>query len=169
MQKTIESDGEKWFISSYVLYLNIPNATLSPSPWRGSSGLRVDVVPPACVTCSRCRNRLLPLLGFVSIVTRSDPNTNVAKPEWTDAGHLTLGGLFAPVRQPKYLPVIVDDTPGFIALNGFDGEAGLCGGRGDGIAKLRGENWAIYLGHCRLNSVSYNTTALICKRSKMEE
>jgi len=39
---------------------------------------------------------------------------------------LTLGGLFAPVRQPKYLPVIVDDTPGFNALNGFDGEAGLC-------------------------------------------
>lgn len=96
-------------------------------------------------------------------------NTNVAKLEWTNAGHLTLGGLFAPVRQPKYLPVIVDDTLGFIALNGFDGEAGLCGGRGDGIAKLRGENWAIYLGHCRLNSVSYNTTALICKRSKMEE
>lgn len=100
---------------------------------------------------------------------RSHLNTNVAKLEWTNAGHLTLGGLFAPVRQPKYLPVIVDDTPGFIALNGFDGEAGLCGGRGDGIAKLRGENWAIYLGHCRLNSVSYNTTALICKRSKMEE
>lgn len=99
----------------------------------------------------------------------SHGNTNVAKLEWTNAGHLTLGGLFAPVRQPKYLPVIVDDTLGFIALNGFDGEAGLCGGRGDGIAKLRGENWAIYLGHCRLNSVSYNTTALICKRSKMEE
>lgn len=42
---------------------------------------------------------------------------------------LTLGGLFAPVRQPKYLPVIVDDTPGFNALNGFDGEAGLCSTR----------------------------------------
>lgn len=55
-----------------------------------------------------------------------DLKTKAAKPEWTNAAHLTLGGLFAPVRQPKYLPVIVDDTPGFNALNGFDGEAGLC-------------------------------------------
>jgi len=39
---------------------------------------------------------------------------------------LTLDGLFAPVRQTKYLPVIVDDTPGFNATNGFDGEVGLC-------------------------------------------
>lgn len=40
--------------------------------------------------------------------------------------------------------------------------------RGDGIAKLRAVNWAIYLGHCWLNSVSYNTTALICKRLEQD-
>lgn len=34
---------------------------------------------------------------------------------------------------------------------------------GDGIAKLRAVNWAISLEHCGFNSVSYNTTALICK------
>lgn len=123
-------------------------------PWCGAQLVQKSSSAPLWICVHRYRSHL---------------NTNVAKLEWTNAGHLTLGGLFAPVRQPKYLPVIVDDTPGFIALNGFDGEAGLCGGRGDGIAKLRGENWAIYLGHCRLNSVSYNTTALICKRSKMEE
>lgn len=74
---------------------------------------------------------------------------------------MTLAGLFPPARQPKYLPVIVDDTPGFNALNGFDGEAGLCRDHSDGIAKLRAVNWTISLGHRRLNSVSYNTTALI--------
>lgn len=57
-----------------------------------------------------------------------------------------MGGLFAPVGQPKYLPVIVDDAPGFNALNGFDGEAGLCSTGGDGIAKLRAVNWVVYLG-----------------------
>ena len=40
--------------------------------------------------------------------------------------------------------------------------------RGDGIAKLRAVNWAISLGHCGLNSVSYNTTALICKRLEQD-
>ena len=35
---------------------------------------------------------------------------------------------------------------------------------GDGIAKLRAVNWAISLRHCGFNSVSYKTTALICKR-----
>lgn len=40
--------------------------------------------------------------------------------------------------------------------------------RGDGIAKLRAVNWAISLGHCGLNSVSYNTTTLICKRLEQD-
>lgn len=98
----------------------------------------------------------------------SNLKTNVAKLEWTERSYLTLAGLFAPVRQPKYLPVIVDDTPGFSGLNGFDGEARLCSKHRDGIAKLRAVNWTVSLGHHRLNSVSYNTTTLICKRPQQD-
>lgn len=37
--------------------------------------------------------------------------------------HLTLNGLFALVKQAKYLPAMVDDTLELNTLNGFDGEA----------------------------------------------
>lgn len=39
---------------------------------------------------------------------------------------------------------------------------------GDGIAKLSAVNWAVSLGHCGFNSVSYNTTPLICKRLEQD-